>query len=303
VLVISSGDHFLLSCGSFKPIYCMKTNLAVLLLLLSVMLFSCQKEVDFVNGNGGGNASGNKLVRSVSKEGTDSVVTVYTYNSTGKLINVKSTGISGGQDAGNEYRYYRNGSGIITRSVQINPNLVTAGIDSVVTIVHYANSRYTSNVFSLSLFGFTVNDSTLHVYDGSGKVIRDEDYQELVGVQPYELTAKTLYTYDAAGNVTKIEIYSHDASTNSDDLVATLKYTFDNKTAAITYGADAAAMAQVDLSSVNNVTKAEFLDATDPTNNFTLDFTYNFNSSNKPATGTSTQTPGGTLRNLSFYYQ
>jgi hypothetical protein len=215
----------------------MKTNLGVLLLVLSVLFFSCQKEVDFINGGGGGSVSGNRLVRSVSKEGTDSVVTVYTYNSTGKLINVKSTGVSGGQDAGNEYRYYRNGSGIITRTVQINPNLVTAGIDSVVTIVHYANGRYTSDVFSLSLFGFTVNDSTLHVYDASGKLIRDEEFQELVGVQPYELTAKTLYTYDASGNVKQIDFYSHDAATSSDDLIATLKYTFDTKTASISYGA------------------------------------------------------------------
>lgn len=279
-------------------------KLLVIIPLLSIILFSCQKEVDFLNGDGGGGGTaGNRLVKSVSKEGSDSVVTIYTYNSNGKLINLKSTGVSGGQDAGNELRFYRNGSGIITRIVQLNPNFVTAGIDSVTTIVHYANSRYTSNVFSISLYGFTLSDSTLHVYDGSGKLIRDEDYQELTGVQPYELAAKTLYTYDALGNMKQIDVYSHDAATNSDDLAVTLKYIFDTKTAAISLGADAIAIGQANLSSVNNATKIEFIDATDPTNNSILDFIYNYNSNNKPATGTQTQTPGGAVSNLSFYYQ
>jgi hypothetical protein len=270
-----------------------------------LFLFSCQKEVDFVNGNGGGGGtpSGNRLVRSVSKTGTDSVVTVYTYNGSGKFINVKSTGMSGGVDQGNEFKYYRNGSGIITRTVQINPNFVAAGIDSVITIVHYANSRYTNAVTSLSLAGFTVNDSIVHVYDASGKVIRDEEYQELVGVQPYELTGKVLYTYDAAGNVKQLDVYAHDATTSADDLEFTLKYTFDTKTAAISYGADAIGVGQVDLVSVNNPIKLEFIDPADPTNNFVFDITYNYNSNNKPSTGTQTQTPGSIVSNLSFYYQ
>ena len=283
----------------------MRKNL-ILFAALAVTLTSCQKEVDFNLGGGsggGGSTSGNRLVKSVSKTATDSVITIYTYNSAGKIINVKSTGMDGGQDAGNEYRYYRNGSGIITRTVQINPNLVVAGIDSVITTVHYTGSRYTSDVSSLSLFGITINDSTVHVYDASGKVIRDEEYQEFVGVSPYELTLKTVFTYDAAGNVKQMDFFSHDAATNSDDLIATMKYTFDSKAAAVNYGQDAIGMGQADLVSVNNPTKAEFIDVSDPVNNFTFDFAFNYNSSNKPVTGTQTQTPGGNVKNLSFFYQ
>jgi hypothetical protein len=284
----------------------MRKNL-ILFAALAVILVSCQKEVDFApgggSGGGGGSTSGNRLVKAVSKTASDSVITIYAYNSAGKIINVKSTGMDGGQDAGNEYRYYRNASGIITRTVQINPNLVVAGIDSVITRVNYVGSRYTSDVSSLSLFGFTVNDSTVHIYDASGKVIRDEEYQEFVGVSPYELTLKTVYTYDAAGNVKQMDFYSHDAVTGSDDLVATMKYTFDSKSAAVNYGQDAIGIGQVDLVSVNNPIKAEFIDATDPANNFTFNFTFNYNSNNKPTTGTQTQTPGGSTKNLSFFYQ
>jgi hypothetical protein len=276
--------------------------------VLIVILISCQKEIDLApgNGGGGGGTTGNRLIKTVSKTATDSVITIYTYNSSGKVINVKSTGMSGGQDMGNEYRYYRNGSGIITRTVQINPNLIVAGIDSVTTIVNYntSASRYTSNVFSLSLFGFTVNDSSVHVYDASGKLIRNDEYQAipLLG-QPYELSLKTMYTYDVSGNVKQMDIYSHDVTTGADDLVSTVKYTFDTKTAAISYGADAIGIGQPDLVSVNNVIKAEIIDVSDPTNNRTLDNTYIYNSSNRPATGTSTLTPPGTVNNLSFFYQ
>jgi len=288
-------------------------NSFFLFTLLSVILISCQKEPDLLTGGsggsgggGGGNTGGTRLVRTVSKTGPDSVVTVYTYNSNGKVVNVKTTGMSGGIDQANEFRYYRNSSGIITRKVQINPNLASAGVDSVITTVLYNSSlsRYTGDVSSLSAFGFTVSDSTVHVYDGSGKVIRTDEYQAIPSLgQPYELSLKSIYTYDAAGNVKQMDIYYHDATTNTDDLVATLKYTFDNKTAAISYGADAIGIGQVDLISVNNPLKAEFVDVTDPTNNQTFVFTYTYNSNNRPSTGTSTLTPGNTVSNLSYYYQ
>ena len=112
-----------------------------------------------------------------------------------------------------------------------------------------------------------------------------------------------MYTYAAGGNIKQVDIYSHDAATGSDDLVSTLKYTFDTKTASINYGADAIGVGQPDLASSNNVIKAEIIDVGDPSNNQTLDFTYTYNSSNRPVTGTNTLTPGSVVKNLSFYYQ
>jgi hypothetical protein len=85
--------------------------------------------------------------------------------------------------------------------------------------------------------------------------------------------------------------------------VSTIKYTFDSKTAAITYGADAIGVGQPDLQSVNNVTKAEIIDVTDPANTITLDYLYIYNSNNRPVTGTNTRSPGGGISALSFFYQ
>jgi hypothetical protein len=285
----------------------MKQILITLSILTTIFLFSCQKEGDFSNGNGGsggGGTSGTLLVKTVSKTGSDSVVTVYTYNSNKKLINEKRVGMSAGIDEGNEYRYYRNASGIITRYVQINAVLATSGIDSVTTIVHYnaSSSRYTSTVQEISLSGFSVLDSSVFVYDANGKVIRSDLYQSIpLSGSGYDLTEKLKYTYAANGNISQYDIY--DASSGTDDLIATVKYTFDTKTNPLILNGEAFAIGHPDWVSVNNGTNVEIIDITDPSNNQTIIFTYTYNNANRPVTAVSTQNPGAIVRNYTFYYQ
>ena len=284
--------------------------------IMVIILFSCQKEVDFLNGSGGGGGgggtTGNRLVKTISKTGSDSVVTTYTYNAAGKLVNEKSAGITGTFDASNEFRYYRNASGILTRFVQINPNFVVAGIDSAVTNVYYnaGTSRYTASVFTLSVFGFTITDSTVLIYDASGKVIRTDEYQNIPLVTiGYELVAKTNYTYDASGGISQMDLYSHDASTSTDDLEATYKYTYDTKTNAfdavsmLSQKNEAMVTDHIDWISTHNAAKFDFIDLTTPSNSFVFDFVYTYNSNNKPATVTATQTPGGAVQTGTFFYQ
>lgn len=290
----------------------MRKIFAALSVLVSIILFSCQKEIHFGNGNGsgggsGGGTTGNTLVKTVSKTGTDSVVTVYTYNSNKKIINQKITGIQQGTDAGNEYKYYRNTSGIITRYVQINANFISAGIDSVITIVHYdaASSRYTSTVTDISLFGFTVTDSTVLVYDAAAKVTRTDVYQSIPLIGGYDLSLKTKYTYAANGNVAQLDIY--DATSGTDVLASTIKYSFDAKTSALNVSNmfinlnEAFAIGHGDWVSVNNATKVEIIDVTTPANSQTSNVTYTYNSNNRPATGVNTR--GTIVDNLFFYYQ
>jgi hypothetical protein len=283
--------------------------------LAAIVLFSCEKEIDFINagGSGGeGSTSGNTLVKTVSKTGTDSIVTIYTYNAAKKLVNEKMTGMSGTFNAANEVRYYRNASGVLTHFVQINPNLVMAGIDSVTTYVHYntSTSRYTSTVAELSLFGFSVLDSTALVYDAGGKVIRTDLYQSLPLITPgYELSAKTQYTHAANGNITQLDLSTHDPATGTDDPVSTIKYIFDTKTSALNAAAMFSTLNEVfaighgDWISVNNATKIEIIDIATPANNQSSTVTYTYNSSNRPVAGVNTRSPGGIIDNLSFYYQ
>jgi hypothetical protein len=294
----------------------MKKIALIVSVLLCLFLVSCQKEVDFANGSGGsgggGGTTGNTLVKTVSKNGSDSIVTVYTYNANKLLIGHKMSGISQGVDVTNENKYYRNAAGIITRFIQINPNLVAAGIDSVVSIVHYdaATSRYTSVISEIGLLGFTVVDSSLLVYDAGGKVIRDDVYQGSPSLgMPMELSLKTSYTYGTNGNVTQLDQYSHDPSTGSDDLVSTVKYTYDSKgnaftaTTAFLKSNEAFAIGHGDWVSTNNATKIELTSTVAPAANRTITVVYTYNSSNRPGTSVNTTSPGSIVDNVTYYYQ
>ena len=281
-------------------------RIAVILLAFSSILYSCQKEIDFANGNtgGGGSTSGTLLVKTVSKSGSDSVVTVYTYDGNKRIMNEKSVGMTQGFNAGNEFRYYRNAAGIITHYVQINANLVTSGIDSVTTIVHYnsASARYSSTVSEISFAGFSVLDSTVFIYDANGKVIESDLYLGIPFVGGYDLSDKFKYTYAGNGNITKYDTY--DLTSGTEDLIATTKYTYDAKTSALSLpNTEAFAIGFPDQVAVNNATKVEILDLTNPSNNYTIDMTFAYNSNNRPATGVSTQTPGSIVNNLTYYYQ
>lgn len=291
----------------------MKRILLTLSVISSVFLFSCQKEVDFANsgnnGNSGnpGSSSGKMLYKTESKNGSETATTFYTYNAAKKIVNEKITGTSQGIDVGNEYRYYRNASGIITSYTQISAELAQSGVDSVTTTVHYSTSlsRYTSTVSSWNFSGIDVLDSTVFVYGSNGKVTSSEIYQAipLLGGAGYDLLEKIKYTYSGNGNMSQQDFYVPDPSTGSEDLVATVKYTFDNKTSALNLGSEAFVLGHPDLVSVNNATKVEIINITDPANNVTLASTYTYNSNSMPATGVSTRNPGNVVDNITYFYQ
>src|SRR5689334_23266530 len=139
----------------------MKQILISFVVLVTVTFLSCQKEIDW--GMGGGNGGGEKLVKVFSKTGADSTVITYLYDANGRLIKETTAGIGAGQTLDMTIDINRNGSGIITTTVQKSAVLLTQGIDSVVTRFHYntSNNRYTSRAFDLSIGGFSITDSAI----------------------------------------------------------------------------------------------------------------------------------------------
>ena len=91
-----------------------KKSPLLLLIITILFLVSCQKEINWSTNGGSGTISpGNLLVKSVAKNGPESVVTDYTYNTNKKIVNEKITGISQGINAGNEVRYYRDRKSVV----------------------------------------------------------------------------------------------------------------------------------------------------------------------------------------------
>ena len=282
----------------------MKRKAAIVSALFILLFTSCQKELELAAGSGSTGAG--LLVKMVEKTGTDSTVVEYSYDAAKRLVREKISGMSGGINLDNDLKIIRNSSGIITHTVQKAAELIASGVDSVITRYHYdaPARRYTSSVFELSLFGFTVSDSTVYKYDAGGKITSDEHYQAFTGV-PYELTLKQEYTYSAPGTaVVVFKQYTYDATTSSYDLIATLDYTYDNKTnpLPLNIGNEAVVLLRPVLFSSNNALSSKYTDPDDASNNFSTAIVYTY-SNNRPGAAVSTDTPSGKVSNIKYYYQ
>ncbi|MBI5856052.1 MAG: hypothetical protein HZB42_00235 [Sphingobacteriales bacterium] len=283
----------------------MKAIAGIFVFLFLIVFVSCQKEIDW----GLGGVTDKILYRIKSTTGTDTTQIDYTYDAGKRIIKEKTTGIAGGQNLDNELVINRNPAGIITTTVQKAAVLVAVGIDSVVTRYNYntGTSKYTSSVFDLSIPGFAVSDSAIYTYDGSGRITGDSHYLSILGLPipiPPVLVLKNTYTYSASG--ANLEMVAQDAATTPGgplSPVSTQTYTFDAKKNPLIILNEAVLLSRTGLYNANNATKAVIADITDPTQNFTMDYTYKYNSANKPDSSTGTRTPGGNITVTNYFYQ
>ena len=290
----------------------MKRLLIALTAAVTVMT-ACQKEPSFEDpnsnpgsgggGTGGGSGGGGStpqglLVRSVQATSTDSTVTQYGYDASKRLtslaINSSQYNVS--------VRIVRNSSGIINQIVLKSDALTTYGIDSVVSRVNYnsATSRYTSTVYNLSIQGFSFTDSTALSYDGSGNLTSKMTF-ERVAPFSYDTISKVDYTY-ASGNVTTEKGYEYDDSLGKFVQVTTTSYTYDSKASPLILGVEALLFYDGTLFGSNNATVVDYVDLTDPTQNYKVTYSYSYNSSSKPSGGTAVETPGSVNYTLRYYY-
>lgn len=288
----------------------MRIKLFITFFLFGTAITSCQKELAFENngGNSGGGTTGDLLTRIVVKEGADSTVNEYEYDSNKRLIREKIRGVSQGVTINNDLQIIRNSAGIIISTIQKNAELIAQGLDSAVSRINYntATNRYTSRVFEISFFGLTTIDSTVFNYDAGGKIISEEDFlsNPALGSSPL-LSAKTEYTNGSSGiNQTNLSFRDPMAG-GPFELLATVKYTYDGKVSPLILSpGEAAVIARTDLSATSNGTKIEFEDvANGGAGNFTQTLVYIYNSKNKPVTAVSTQTPGNLISNITYNYK
>lgn len=275
-------------------------------LLALITIVSCQKEIDWSAGTP---ATNQKLVMIKSKTGSDTTQLVYAYDASGRIIRETTTGMSAGMSLDNDLQIIRNSAGIITSTVQKAAALVATGVDSVVTRFNYstATSRYTSSVFTISLFGFGVADSAVYTYDATGKITKDEHYLQTTGLPiplPPILSARNNYNYSADGkNLLSVTTDAAIPPATTLSPATAQTYTMDTKLNPLVILNEAVLLARTGLYSSNNATKAVVTNTVDPTQDFTMDYTYKYNSSNKPDSSYGTRNPGGTVTASKYYYQ
>lgn len=279
----------------------MKKNELVIVTLAMLVISSCQKEIDW--GASGSLSANQILVKISSKTGTDSTIVSYTYNSQRKLIKESTTGISGGTVVDNELIINRNTSGVILNTVQKSPALIAAGIDSVITTYRYnsTTSIYTSSVFNLQLGGFNVADSAVYVYDAIGKITSEDHYLKSGFLPPF-LALRNQYTYSPDGQDI-IGVAQLAATTPGSPLVPVggQTYSYDSKINPLITKNEAIVLARVGLYNAHNSLKTVVTNTVSPSSNFTIDFTYKYNSVNKPDSSFGTRTGGAVTVSKYFY--
>ena len=293
----------------------MRVKLLFAIAIIALTVASCQKELSFDDnggsggGGGGGGTTGDLLAKVVSASGGETVISEYEYDANKRLIREKVSGNMQGQNIGDDYRIVRNASGIITKTIQKNQDLILQGIDSAVAVIHYnaATQQYQSRVADLSFFGLSTIDSTVFIYDGSGKLIRSDDFISNAALGPdYVLFAVTDFSYSASG-VTETRFSVGDPANpgGAPELAGKVNYEYDSKTSPLILpNGEAAAILRMDLVAVANATRYTYTDVINAgANNFDVTYVYTYNSNNKPVSSVSTENPGNIVWNITYTYK
>jgi YD repeat-containing protein len=283
-----------------------KNTLIILAFLFLLALIACQKEIDWSTGGGG---ITEKLIKIKSQTGADTAQVDYTYDASGRLIREKTTGVMGATNLDNDLIINRNSAGIIITTVQKAAALVLLGVDSIVTRFNYntGTSKYTSAVFNLPVPGFPVTDSAVYTYDASGRITADEHYLQVGGLPiplPPVLALKNTYTYTADGK--NLVHVAQDAATAPGGPLspATAQaFTYDTRINPLIILQEAVLLNRTGLYSANNTTKVAVTNTIDPSQNFTMDYTFKYSSNNKPDSSYGTRTPGGAITATKYFYQ
>ena len=206
--------------------------------LVVIFFLSCQKELSLENGNNvppppdtstvpPPDTLGDLLVRAVTKySSTDSVVELYSYDGSKRLIGVNTTGMVSGTDISNSETIKRDGSGNITQIVIVNAQV--GGTLTTDVFFDALNNRYSYSVIRFTFNGSTYVDSTVFSYNASGLIIETSDYQE-DPIAGYQLTTKHQYTYSGS-SIDSVKLYNVDLVTGNADWISALAYGYDGKT-------------------------------------------------------------------------
>jgi hypothetical protein len=279
----------------------MKRSLYFLLAMAGMTIISCQKEIDWSTPA----TSGPLLVKVRSMTGTDSTIVTYNYDGQNRLAGETTVGAQGTISLDMTFVINRNTEGIITSTVQKSPTLLAMGLDSLVTRYHYdaTTSKYTSKAFSFTLSGISLTDSAILTYDSNGRITNELHYIAS-GLIPAFPALENRYNYNGSGtNMLSMTQFASTSPGSPLDSLSLLTYTYDGKTNPLNLRNEGILLGRFGLYNSNNATMNAFSDITDPTQNFTFNYNYVYNSTGRPDSSYQVRTPGGQLTASKYFYQ
>ena len=292
---------------------------------IALLLFSCQKELSFDSstnpGNGNpGTGTGDLLVKTVAVTGSETMTTLYGYDSLKRLSTITIDGVTGGMQTHSYQKFERDNAGRIVRVLQKLSDIGGVPSDTAVKTIHYPNATTMDYDYSVHVMGMSVGpglpsmqtiDSTVYQYT-AGKIMSYDSYMSS-SLMPGSIMMSSKYdfVYDAQNRVTDMKMYSDAANPGGpQDLMVEWNYTYGNTVNGVYVSSNAAqnllihGLPNIGSSNIDKMV----MTSDDPQINVTVTTTYVLGSNGKPATGTAVSTTTGQqsgtqTTKYTFYYQ
>lgn len=278
----------------------MKKLLLPIVVLTSLFVISCQKEVNniFANTSGGGNSLG-LLTKVVTKNGSDSSVISYSYNNSNKITGVNNASVTSGNTTVSNDVIVRNNQGIIQEIITKSTDFTSIAIDSVISIINYdaSSKHYTNRIVKYSTLGVSFLDSAAFIYDAFDKIITEFDYID--DGSGNKQTIQSDFTYSGS-NMSGLKLYN--LSSGTPILQTTELFDYDAKPSPLTLGNEAFIVNNAfQFLSVNNILKQTVSVAGDRVTHL-VNYNYTYNLLNQPVTASLTQ-DGQSAGTINYYYK
>jgi hypothetical protein len=244
-----------------------------------------------------------KLVKTVEKFPVDSVVTLYSYDSEDRLSRIDITGKQSGTDRGSQFVIKRDGSGIVTETIEKTAQLLSVGCDSVLSRFHFsqAQGKYLYVICTADYPGNFVYDSILYQYDAAGRIKRQDHYQRQTP-GPFNYRFVIDYVYSANGNIDSANYKDIDMSTGLYTASSSLVYSYDNKLNSLWLHEEAVLFYQFPFSGANNSTVFKSVVYNTPPQVFTMSSAHTYDGDGRPATSVVTRS-NGLGSEMKWFYQ
>jgi len=250
-------------------------NALIAVMLVVVVMSSCKKDDT-------GSDSQNLLAKIVTKQGSDSTVVEYNYDSQLRFIQEKTTSVDASGAEINTISLVRDANGRATKLTE-----AVSGSGTYVTDYAYvspSDKKLRNGIYRFDYNGTQVTDSIAFAY--ATKVSKTTHYYSAVGV-PSTQAYYYEYTYDTKGNMTQAKLYQPNSS-GTTVLSATINFEYDNKINPIYFNDDVLVeYLGYQYTSPSNITKVNVVGA-DPADNFTATSVYEYRADGRPTKATTT---------------
>lgn len=283
-------------------------RILILSSFLTIILASCQKEIDWGidNGGTGGGTEGDLLVKGVqiTPSTNDTNIVTFKWDASKRLIEYKSAGEVNNIATNILHTINRAADGKIV-SIISKSSLAFSIIDSVKYLPYYGTGTqllYVIDTQFSPIFG-NITDSIAYAYNGTGQLVNKKTYTNFFGSM--DPSDSTIFAYDGSGNLTTQTSFASNGSGFETTASGITTITYDGHKSIATLGEEAHIILGSSLTATKHVTKQVTNQVATGTTYTTSASGSQFNSSDRPKSeGLSvTPQPPGYSMNVSYFYQ